>query len=142
MLAAGLGAGLGAADAVAASLSVRVSPASLHPGTRYSVTISGSYDRHTLTRAPYLLAFIQYGGIRCQATAPAEYAMPISRWSWDFYPQRAEAMSPFKSVTYWKAGSRLGNRWVCAYLYAKQVSPSTTARPLVRASASFRNSRR
>lgn len=141
-LGVGLGAGFVATSAMAASLSVKVSPATLHPGARYVVTITGSYDRHTQPRPPYLLAFIQYGGSACQRTATAEYSLPTSRWSWDFYPQRAEATSPFRTVNYWKAGSRLGNRWICAYLYAREVSPSTTAQPLVRASAGFRNLRR
>jgi hypothetical protein len=140
MLGAGLGSGLGAADAAAASLSIKVAPANLHPGVRYTVTITGSYAKRA--RPPYLLAFIQYGGQSCKSTATAEYALPTTRWSWDFYPQRAETRSPFKSVAYWKAGSRLGSRWVCAYLYANQVTPTTTARPLVWASASFRNTRR
>jgi hypothetical protein len=142
MLAVGLGAGVGAANAAAASLSVKVSPARLRPGVRYAVTITGSYTRPSRTPPPSLLAFIQYGGTACQSSATAEYALPISRWTWVFYPQRAETASRFKSVTYWKAGARLGTRWICAYLYAKPVSPATTARPLLRASASFSNSRR
>lgn len=140
--AVGLGAGFGTADAMAASLSVKVSPSNLHPGVRYTVTITGSYDRRTGARAPYLLAFIQYGGSACKPTATGEYRLPSSRWSWDFYPQRAETVTPFKSVAYWKAGSTLGTRWVCAYLYRQQVTPSTTAKPLVTASVSFRNAAR
>jgi hypothetical protein len=142
ILGAGLGAGFGTADAMAASLSVKVSPSSLHPGVRYKVTITGTYDLRTLAHAPYLLAFIQYGGTGCKSTATREYALPTTRWSWDFYPQRAETTSPFKNIAYWKAGSRVGSRWVCAYLYKQQVTTSTTARPLVTASVSFRNSRR
>jgi hypothetical protein len=141
-LAVGIGAGFGAANAAAASLSVKVSPANLHPGGRYTVTITGTYNRRTRTHPPYLLAFIQYGGTACKSTATAEYALPTSRWSWDFYPQRPVIASPFKTVNYWKTGSRLGNRWICAYLYAEQVTPSTTAKPIVAASAAFRNTRR
>jgi hypothetical protein len=135
----GLGFGVPAADAMGASLSVRVSPAKLHPGTRYSVTITGSYDRRP--KAPYLLAFIQYTGAACRATANGEYDLPTSEWAWAIYPQIAEPRSPFKAVSYWKAGSHLGNRRVCAYLYAKPVTPSTTASPLLRASVAFSNTR-
>lgn len=142
MLGVALGAGLTATDAVAASLRVKVSPVSLHPGTRYAVTITGSYERNTAAHPPYLLAFIQYGGAACKSTATAEYALPTSRWSWELYPQRAEIASPFKTVAYWKAGSMLGGRWICAYLYASPVSPATTAKPLVLASARFSNARR
>ncbi len=141
-LGVGLGAAFGAADAVAASLSVKVSPASLRPGMRYVVTITGRDTPPSRSRPPYLLAFIQYGGTACEPSATAEYALPTSRWTWVFYPQRAETTSSFRSVTDWRAGSRLGTRWVCAYLYAKSVTPSTTARPLLRASAAFRNARR
>lgn len=137
----GIGAAWGASDALGASMSVKVSPATVHPGARYVVTITGSY-RPIRGHPPYLLAFIQYGGTACKSTATAEYALPTSRWSWDFYPQRAETTSPFKTVTYWKAGSTLGNRLICAYLYAGQVNTQTTAKPLVRATASFRNLRR
>lgn len=105
------------------------------------MTITGTYDRRTHHRT-YLLAFIQYSGKRCRATATREYSLPASEWDWDFFPQRAETKSPFKDVAYWKAGSRLGQRRVCAYLYAQAVSPATTARPLVRAGMAFSNARR
>src|SRR5205807_373364 len=82
-LGVGLGAAFGAANAVAASLSIKVSPSSLHPGLRYTVTITGSYNRRTLAHSPYLLAFIQYGGTGCKSTATREYALPTTRWSWD-----------------------------------------------------------
>jgi hypothetical protein len=141
-LGVGLGAVSGAADAAAASLSVKVSPASLHPGLRYAVTITGSYTRPSGARPPYLLAFIQYGGSACESSATGEYALPTSRWTWVFYPQRAEPNARFKDVSDWKAGSRLGTRWVCAYLYTRPVTPATRARPLLRASASFTNARR
>jgi hypothetical protein len=136
---AGLGFGIPTADAMAASLSVTVSPAKVHPGGRYAVTVRGRYDKPARRQAPYLLAFIQYSARACQPTATAEYSLPSSEWSWDVYPQRAETASPFKTVTYWKAGPSLGSRRVCAYLYANQVTPSTTAKPLAAASAGFRN---
>ena len=134
--------GILAADAMGASLVVTVTPASVHPGKRYAVTIAGRYDRAARPRPPYLLAFVQYTGRPCKATATAEYALPTSQWSWDFYPQQAETRSPFKNVVYWKAGAQGGARRVCAYLYAQPVSPVTTAPPLARAGASFRNTKR
>jgi hypothetical protein len=136
-----LGSGGVASEAPAASLSVRVAPVRLHPGSRYTVTIRGSYDQR-VRRRTYLLAFIQYSGKTCHATATGEYSLPASQWDWDFFPQRAETKSPFKDVAYWKASTRLGPRRVCAYLYAKPVSPTTTAKPLVRAGAPFSNARR
>lgn len=140
-LGAGLGIGMVAADATAASLNVAVSPAVLHPGVRYVVTVTGRYSRGARTKPPYLLAFIQYSGQACRPAATAEYALPGADWSWDIYPQ-AETSSPFKSVAYWKAGPSLGSRRVCAYLYANAVTPSTTASPLARAGLAFRNTRR
>lgn len=131
-----------APGAMAASLSVTVKPARVHPGGRYTVAITGRYDRRVRRRAPYLLAFIQYTGMRCRHTAPKEYALPQSSWNWDFYPERRERTSPFQSVRHWKAGRRLGARRVCAYLYASQVSPATTAKPLARAGTSFRDVRK
>jgi hypothetical protein len=136
-----LGSGALAGEATAASLSVRVRPVHLHPGSRYTVTITGTYDVRAHQRT-YLLAFIQYSGRPCRATATREYLLPASEWDWDFFPQRAETKSPFKDIAYWKAGTRLGPRRVCAYLYARAVSPATTARPLVRAGTAFSNARR
>jgi hypothetical protein len=142
MLGAALGFGMPAAAAMAASLSITVSPARVHPGVRYAVTVTGRYDKQARRRAPYLLAFIQYSARACQATGTAEYSLPSSGWSWDVYPQHAETASPFKTVTYWKAGPSLGSRRVCAYLYADQVTPSSTAMPLASATAGFRNTKR
>lgn len=136
----GLGFAMPAADAMGATLSVGVSPAKLHPGTRYVVTITGRYNRRP--KAPYLLAFIQYAGAACQPTATAEYKLPTSEWTWAIYPQIAEPRSPFKAVSYWKAGSNLGSRRLCAYLYAAPVTPSSTARPLVLAGVGFSDTRR
>jgi hypothetical protein len=132
--------GTGASGAGGSSLSVKVVPSTVHPGTHYAVTITGIYDKHAVAHAPYLLAFIQYTGKRCRRTATAEYRLPGSEWDWD-YRQHAEHTSPFTVVTHWTAGPSLGIRHVCAYLYADRVSPSSHAKPLLRVSASFRNSR-
>jgi hypothetical protein len=130
-----------AAGARAASMNVSVAPLTVHPGVAYTVTITGRYDKWAHPRPPYLLAFIQYSANLCKRTATAEYALPSKEWSWDFYPERAEAASPFKSVSHWTAGPRLGTRRVCAYLYAKQISPTSADKPLASASASFVNTR-
>ncbi len=128
-----LGMGSLAAEASAASLALTVSPAAVHPGQRYTVSITGAYNKR-VHRRPYLVAFIQYSGRSCRPTATAEYALPRSQWTWDVFPQ-AESNSPFDNVTYWKASPRLGSRRVCAYLYPGLVGPGTTAQPLAIAGA-------
>jgi hypothetical protein len=133
-LGATLGMGALATEASAATLALTISPATVHPGQRYTVSITGSYHRRA-HQTPHLVAFIQYSGRDCQSTAPAEDALPGSEWAWDVYPL-AEPKSPFKNVTYWKASKRLGSRRVCAYLYPGRVGPGTTARPLAEAGAS------
>jgi hypothetical protein len=138
ILGVALGAGALAASAAGASLSVSVSPLTVRPGHRYTVTVRGRYG--TRREKPYLVAFIQYSGRRCRATATAEYALPTSEWDFDVYPQ-PEARSPFKKVTYWTASASVGARRVCAYLYAHRPTPATTVKPLVRAGAAFRDAR-
>jgi hypothetical protein len=108
---------------------------------RYAVTVSGRYDVREL-HSVYLLAFVQYSGRACRSTGTAEYRLPPSEWDWDFYPQRGETRSPFSEVVYWKAGPRLGARRVCAYMYAQPVTPTTTANPIVAASAGYSNTKR
>jgi hypothetical protein len=129
-----------AAGAAPASLTATVTPTQLHPGLRYTVTIAGRYERRLRHSPPYLLAFIQYTDRPCRASAAAEYALPGSEWDWD-YRQRAQTRSPFKAVTRWTAGPRLGLRRVCAYLYAGMISPRSRTRPLTRASVSFSNTK-
>jgi hypothetical protein len=134
------GLGLGATSAAAVSLAVKVAPSTVHPRGRYTVTITGSYSKRGVARPPYLLAFIQYAGGRCRTTATAEYRLPQSEWDWD-YQQQAQPKSPFRITTSWQASPALGPRHVCAYLYARQISPASTTKPLLRASASFSNTR-
>ena len=154
-LAAGVGLGVLAGDAMGASLTVSVTPSTVHPRTRYTITVSGTFgvqSRHAvkasgaydvpLRHTVFLLAFIQYGGQACKSTATAEYRLPSSEWDWVFFPQRGETRSPFRVVTGWTAGSRLGSRRVCAYMYTEPVRPTTTARPIARASASYSNTKR
>ena len=133
-LGAALGAGTLATEASAASLTLTVSPATVHPGKRYTVSITGRYDKRAHP-APYLVAFIQYSGQTCRSTATAEYTLPTSEWDWVVFPQ-AERKSPFTSVTYWKASTHLGARRICTYLYPGPVGPRTTVQPLARAGES------
>jgi hypothetical protein len=140
-LAAVVGLGTMAPDAVGAKLTVTVSPATVHPGRHYRITVSGSYDVGARGNV-YLLAFIQYSSQPCRTTGTAEYRLPLSEWQWEFYPQRGETKSPFDETVYWKAGSRVGSRRVCAYMYAEPVTPKTQATPITRASASFRSTKR
>jgi hypothetical protein len=135
-----VGFGIGAADAVAAKLTVSVSPTTVHPGGHYRITVKGSYDVRARGNV-YLLAFIQYSGQPCRSTGTAEYRLR-SEWQWAFYPQRGETKSPFDETVYWKAGSQVGPRRVCVYMYAQPVTPNTRARPIVRTGASFRNTKR
>jgi hypothetical protein len=128
-----------AATAEAARLSVTVAPATVHQNETYAITIAGRYSKRSLHTAPRLLAFIQYSGNPCQPSAMAEYALPTSKWSWVFYPQRSERSSPFSVVIYERARSRFGARRACTYLYARKVTPTSTDKPLAVASAGFRN---
>lgn len=128
-----------AATAEAATLSVAVSPATVHQNETYAITIAGRYNKRSLHTTPRLLAFIEYTGNACRSSAMAEYALPTSKWSWVFYPQRAERSSPFSVVIYERARARFGARRVCAYLYARKVTPTSTDKPLAVASAGYRD---
>ncbi|HEY2653106.1 MAG TPA: hypothetical protein VGI50_14360 [Solirubrobacteraceae bacterium] len=128
-----------AATAEAATLSVAVSPATVHQNETYAITIAGRYNKRSLHTTPRLLAFIEYTGNACRSSAMAEYALPTSKWSWVFYPQRAERSSPFSVVIYERARTRFGARRVCAYLYARKVTPTSTDKPLAVASAGYRD---
>ena len=130
-----------AATAEAATLSVAVSPATVHQNETYAITIAGRYNKRSLHTTPRLLAFIQYTGSACRSSATSEYALPTNEWSWVFYPQRSELRSPFSAVFDKLARTRFGERRVCAYLYPRKVTPSSSDKPLAVASAGFRNVR-
>jgi hypothetical protein len=123
--------------ASAATLKVTVAPTTIHRNQTYTITITGHY-RHRSDRTPHLLAFVQYSASVCRGTATAEYQLPIGEWNWLFYPQRAETHADFKNTYYEQAHTRYGNRRICAYLYASSVQPQTSAKPVVRAGAPFR----
>jgi hypothetical protein len=130
-----------AAAAQAASLTVTVAPAVIHQNATYTIAIAGRYDKRQLHTTPSLLAFIQYTGSSCRATATAEYALPASEWSWVYWPnpQRAQSRPTFRLVSYERARTRFGQRRVCAYLYPRSIAPDSTTKPLAIASAGFRN---
>lgn len=134
--------------ATAPTLSVKVVPRTVHPGQTYTITITGSYDKTKIRTTPYLLAFIDYTGSACRPTVGAEFALPPADLSSDFFslhPRKGgilERGSPFKRTDNWKAGAFLGSRRVCAYLYRRRVPVTSTAAPLVRASAAFKDAKR
>jgi hypothetical protein len=130
-----------AAAAQAANLRVTVAPFVVHQNATYTIAIAGRYDKRRVQSTPTLLAFIQYRGSSCRATATAEYALPASEWSWVYWPhpQRSQSRPTFKLVSYERARTRFGERRVCAYLYPRSIAPDSTSRPLAIASAGFRN---
>ena len=130
-----------AATAEAALLTVTVAPTTVHQNETYAITIAGRYSKRSLRTTPSLLAFIQYTGSACRSSATSEYALPTNEWSWVFYPQRSEPRSPFSAVFDKLARTRFGERRVCAYLYPRKVTPSSTDKPLAVASAGFRDVR-
>jgi hypothetical protein len=135
-----IAAGANAAAASAPRLKVAVSAAMVHPHDAYTITITGRYGL-VASGAPYMLAFLQYSAAPCKRTATAEYRLPGREWDWVFgqVHQQEEVRSPFKAVADWTAGSGLGRRRVCAYLYWTKISPQSKVKPTATASASFRN---
>lgn len=128
-----------AAVAPPRTLTVRVTPGTVHQNGTYAITIAGRYRPRSLHTAPSVLAFIQYTGSACRSNAIAEYRLPTSEWSWVFYPQRSESRAGFNLVFHERTRTRFGTRRVCAYLYAHKITPSSTDRPLAIANAGFRN---
>jgi hypothetical protein len=63
-------------------------------------------------------------------------------WSWLVFPPRAVPRTPIKRVFHEEAMTRLGLRRICAYLYARDITPKSKATPLATASARFRNVKR
>ena len=125
-----------AATSTPASLKITV-PVKVHPGQNYTIKIAGSYQPSQLQGTAYLWAFLQYSGHPCKPTAQAEAALPKSIWSLDV--RRREPRSPFTRIDNWTAGALKGGRHVCAYLYPKLISNSSTVRPIATARATFRN---
>jgi hypothetical protein len=135
------------ASAASPTLKVKVAPATVHPGEQYKITITGTYDKRAIHTIPYLLAVIQYTGGPCKPTVGAEFALPPADWLSDFYPlhpRRGGILEPspsFSRIDQWhvrRVRPSLGGRHVCAYLYSKHVPVTSTAKPLVKTSTTFR----
>jgi hypothetical protein len=124
-----------ATAASAATMSVDVTPGTIHKRQNFHIKIQGSYSKSEITaRQAYLLAFVQYTTRPCKSDATKEKDVAGSpftnmnagkppRFGWDFR---------------FKAGNRLGSRRVCAYLYPKKVNPGDNVAVLKRASAAYR----
>ena len=125
--------GASAASAAGASLRITVSPVKVRPGEKYTITVVGRFEKRELRGTAYLWEFLQYTSAACQPTAQAEDALPSSVLSLDF--RGKEDGSPFTRLDHWKAGTYKGVRHVCAYLYPKVVSASSTVRPIAAADA-------
>jgi hypothetical protein len=133
------------ASARSPSLKITV-PAKVHDGENYQTKIRGTFDTRSAHRTAYLWAFIQYSADPCQATAQAEEKLPSSLISSYFTAGRkkaptgfAEAGSPFVRTDSWRAGNTYGVRHVCAYLYGSRITQASSARPIARADATYRD---
>jgi hypothetical protein len=145
LLLAGLASGAIAASPkpAAPTLTVKVAPTIVRPGQSYKITITGSYDKKALHNQAYLIAFIQYSAGACKPTVKDELALPPANRDWDFDPMKGIVVPPaFIRWDVWKAKRRLGTRQVCAYLYPQRISLTSTATPLVTASATFKDVKR
>jgi hypothetical protein len=123
---------------LAATLKITV-PATVHNGQNYKVKVTGTYKPRELEGTAFLVAFLQYSGKHCQASARAEFGLPASERDLDFAGN--EPKSPFTNVERWTAHNRYGPRRVCAYLYPKPVGPSDSVRPIARVGKLFRDAR-
>jgi hypothetical protein len=127
-----------AAAAQAATLKVSVSPAAIHKGSNYRVTVSGKYSKREVTGKAYLIAVIQYSSAPCKATAQLEnnrqpqFYLATSKQQVGVF----ETKSPFSRTDTFGAVV-LGTRRICAYLYPKVVGPADTTAPIATASAKY-----
>jgi len=124
-----------AAASTAPKLSVAVQPKTVRPNERYKIVLTVSYNKRALRTTPYLVAFLQYAGSACKATAKAENALPVVELDY----AGSVRNSTFTRTDHWTAGARKGSRRACAYLYPFKVSPKSNTKPLLTASASFQN---
>jgi hypothetical protein len=129
-----------AATTTAPTLKVAVKPNPVHPGQTYTITTTGSYDQKAITTIPWVITYVQYSGAACQPTTGSEHALSASLWSVGF--RGRERRSPFTINDPWrvqpaKDNPYLGTRRACVYLYRQWVPLTSTAKPLVRASAAY-----
>jgi hypothetical protein len=130
-----------AATALGATLSVRVTPATIHKGDDYRIEITGQFKRSELTGKAYLIPMIQYASSPCRSTAQLENDNePVQ-----FYLRRKassqhvgifETNSPFTRIDAFSAATK-STRRVCVYLYPKYVGASTSTAPIAMASAEY-----
>ena len=132
------GAGLAA---TAPKLTVKVTPMTVHPRENYRIMITGSYDKRAIHTVPYLVALVVYIPGACKPTIGAEHALPPADWVSDFTPANglSEPSPGFVRTDVWTAKRFFGTRHVCVYLYSQRVPLTSTARPLISASTTFRD---
>jgi hypothetical protein len=123
--------GASAAAAGAATLSVSVKPKSTHHNGNYTITIRGTVSAAQVRHKPFLIAWIQYSSQRCASSAQKE----LNRAKNNPVFQNTVTAASFHTSKGFKASAKAGTRRVCAYLYAHYVGPSSSAKPIARASA-------
>jgi hypothetical protein len=121
-----------AAAASAATLHVRVTPASIHKTKSFQIVITGTYNKSELKGKAYLVSFIQYNLKACKTGAGQE----LHAFGQNPFTHQNAGSSPFGWDFTFTAGGA-GARRVCAYLYPKQVGPTSTIAPLKRATATY-----
>jgi hypothetical protein len=124
----------------APTLKVSVKPKPVHPGQTYTITITGSYNQKAITTIPWVITYVQYSSAACQPTTGSEHALSTNLWSVGF--KGRERSSPFTINDPWKVepakdNPYLGTRRACVYLYRQWVPLTSTAKPLVLASAAY-----
>ncbi len=133
-----------AAAAGAATLSVAVTPASIHKRDNYEITVRGSYSKSELTGKAYLISVIQYSSAPCWRTAQLEATNATVSLQFYLAPNihsqkvgifltkpRFSRSDGFKALI-------LGTRRVCSYLYPNFVSgKQDTTAPIAIASAKY-----
>jgi hypothetical protein len=130
-----------AATALGATLSVRVTPTSIHKGDDYRIAITGKFRQRELTGKAYLIPMIQYSASPCRRTAqlendnePVQFYLRTKASS-----QRVgifETKSPFTRIDAFTAASQ-STRRVCVYLYPKYVTAGASTAPIAMASAKY-----
>jgi hypothetical protein len=123
--------GTSAAAAGAATLSVSVQPKSTHHGGNYTVTIRGTVSREQVRHKPFMIAWIQYSSQPCASSAQKELGRAKNNPVFQDYV----TATSFHASKGFKASAAAGTRRVCAYLYAHYVGPSSSVKPIARASA-------
>jgi hypothetical protein len=140
----GGGSAAAAATSTPPTLKVAVKPNPVHPGQTYTITTTGSYDQKAITTIPWVITYVQYSSAACRPTTGSEHSLSTSLWSLGF--RGRERRSPFMVNDPWrvqpaKENPYLGTRRACVYLYRQWVPLTSTAKPLIWASAAYRATR-